>query len=118
MTRNEREQALWHDAYMLAMSQDPSPAESSCLADAAVAEFRKRYPPDPSATPAAWCDEPPFERNGSHHPCWIQGATGVQIIYWSLLVCGWQCYDPMQSGLTPLNGRRVCPINKPQEPTT
>ena len=43
MNRNEREQALWHDAYMLAMSQDPDPAESSGWADAAVAQFRRRY---------------------------------------------------------------------------
>ena len=116
MTRNEREQALWHDAYMLAMSQDPSPAESSCLADAAVAEFRKRYPSQPSAPEAVWYDEPPFPKDGTSYPCWIEGHKSPSFVYWAGR--NWRAWSPGDRNPDHLNGRRVSPIIKPQEPTT
>ena len=118
MNRDEQEMTLWREAYILALSQTWACPKVDEAADAAVAEFRKRYPAEPTAPEAVWYDEPPFEKDGNYHPCWIQRATGVRIIYWSVLANEWECYDTIQGGLTPLAGRRVCPIHKPQEPTT
>ena len=117
MTRNEREQALWHDAYMLAMSQDPSPAESCGLADAAVAQFRKRYPVEPSAPEAVWYDEPPFEKDGEGRHCWVECVDSPQVVYWSETNSEWRRCEGICPS-RPLAGRRVCPIAKPQEPAT
>ena len=118
MNRDEQEMALWQEAYMLAMSQDPHPTEASGWADSAVAEFRKRYPPQPQTPEAVWYDEPPFERDGSHHPCWVEGIDTLQTVYWSVANRGWQHCRPNVSGPYPLAGRRVSPITKPPEPTT
>ena len=120
MTRNEREQALWHDAYMLAMSQDPSPAESSGWADAAVAQFRQRYPAAPAAPEAVWHDDPPFAKDGESHPCWVAGEEYPCATHWShyALSPRWVYSTTEDDKLLPLNGRRVCPIIKPQEPIT
>ena len=116
MTRNEREQALWHDAYMLAMSQDPDPAESSCLADAAIAEFRKRYPAEPAAPKAVWCDEPPFAKDGNSYPCWVEDDAVHGDVHWD--GSEWWVWIVGSAFRYPLAGRRVCPIVKPQEPIT
>ncbi len=116
MNRDEREQAIWHDAYMLAMSQDPSPAESSCLADAAVAEFCKRYPAEPTAPPAVWHDEPLFEKIDKTNYCWVQDIDSPQAVYWSNLQGEWRFFEGL-SDTRPLNGRRVSPIHKPPEPS-
>lgn len=116
MNRDEREQALWHDAYMLAMSQDPHPAESSGWADAAVAEFRKRYPPQSQAPEAVWYDEPPFTKDDGIYYCWVEGSTVPQSICWSGSSGAWIFFS-YKTPMYPLNGRRVSPITKPQEPT-
>ena len=119
MNRVEREQALWHDAYMLSMSQDPHPTESSNYADAAVAEFRKRYPVEPAALKAAWYDEPPFAKDGESYPCWICGEDDASAVHWSHydLSPRWMYLHTEDDTFLPLAGRRVCPIVKPQEPT-
>jgi hypothetical protein len=125
MNRNEREQAIWHDAYMLAMSQDPSPAESSGCADAAVAQFRQRYPvepepPEPNAPEPTWHDVPPFARDGKKHPCWVTGEEYPCVTHWSRYARPpmWVYANTEDDHLVPLNGCRVSPIHKPQEPTT
>ena len=121
MNRDEREQALWHDAYMLAMSQDPDPAESSGWADAAVAEFRKRYPvepaaPEPTAPELTWHDEPPFPKDGASYPCWVEGEEHPVLV---AMYSRWEYRANDDDGCwLPLNGRRVCPIHKPQETGT
>ncbi len=115
MNRDEREQAIWHDAYMLAMSQDPHPTESSGWADAAVEAFRKRYPPQPTAPKAVWYDEPPFEKDGPTQPCWIAGQTLPSAVYWSGRE--WRVYIAGDSHVHGLHGRRVSPIHKPPEPS-
>jgi hypothetical protein len=116
MNRDEREQAIWHDAYMLAMSQDPHPTESSGWADAAVEAFRKRYPPQPTAPKAAWYDEPPFERDGVVHRCWVEGCSDPQSVFWSIGRREWKHFA-CNTAIHRLAGRRVSPIVKPQEPT-
>ena len=117
MNRDEREQALWHDAYMLSMSQDPHPTESSNYADAAVAQFRMRYPAEPAAPAPVWYDEPPFKKDGGIYYCWVEGSTVPQSIYWSGGSGAWLHFCD-RTPVHPLNGRRVSPIAKPQEPTT
>ena len=116
MNRNEREQALWHDAYMLAMSQDPSPAESSGWADAAVAAFRKRYPAEPVQPPAVWYDEPPFPMDGKSYPCWVEGDAVHGDVHWCTGTNEWWVWIVGSAFRHALAGRRVSPIVKPQDP--
>ena len=111
MNREQQEMALWREAYR----------DSHCFlaqeraggADAAVAEFRKRYPAEPSTPPAVWYDEPPFPRDGKSYPCWVEGSTSTADVYWD----DSQWWAPIVGSTYqhPLAGRRVSPIVKPQE---
>jgi hypothetical protein len=75
MTRDEQEMALWRGAYQDAYAQDWGDDRSADIADRAVDQFRKRYPPAPPlATPsAAWYDEPPFSADTMTGYAWIEG---------------------------------------------
>ena len=106
--------ALWTAEYVAARAV--SAASASCAADEAVAQFRKRYPVEPAAPEAVWYDEPPFEKDGDVHYCWVEGSTVPQSIYWSGGSGGWLHFCD-RTPMNPLNGRRVCPIVKPPEPT-
>ena len=116
MNRDEQEMALWKDAYMETWTHDTYPTEASGYADASVAEFRKRYPPQSAAPPAVWYDEPPFDKNGPTQPCWIAGQPLPSAVYWSGRE--WRAYIAGDSHVHGLHGRRVCPIAKPPEPAT
>lgn len=115
MNRYEQEMALWREAYWVC--RVTTPTYRATEADAAVAEFRKRYPPQPTAPEAVWYDEPPFPKDGRHHSCWVTGESHVQSVYWSVTACGWGYCQPHVSGPYPLHHRQVCPIVKPPEPT-
>jgi hypothetical protein len=52
MTRDEHEMTLWCEAYANAYLQDWAVDASASIADRAVDEFRKRYPPSPPPTTA------------------------------------------------------------------
>jgi hypothetical protein len=84
------------------------------IADAAVAEFRKRYPAEPAAPKAAWYDEPPFEKIDKTNHCWVQDIDSPQAVYWSNLQGEWRFFEGL-SDTRPLNGRRVSPMTKPPE---
>lgn len=113
VTRDDQEMALWTAEYVAA--RGVSAASASCAADEAVAEFRKRYPPQPTAPAPVWYDEPPFEKDGPTRPCWIAGEPFPCAVYWSGRE--WRVYVAGDSHVHGLRGRRVCPIIKPQEPT-
>ena len=118
MTRDEQEMALWREAYVLAMSRCLSAAESADAADAIIEHFRQRYPPQPHAPEAVWYDEPPFEKSlDDMFSAWITDYPyPVMVAYFR---DGWAYQVPNRGNhWTPLNGRRVCPITKPPEPTT
>lgn len=53
MTQTEREQALWSDAYLAALSSSYGSAKAKENADAALAGFREAFPNDPPAFPNA-----------------------------------------------------------------
>ena len=114
MNRDEQEMALWAAEYSASrlITREGRAAE----ADAAVAEFRKRYPVEPTAPAPVWYDEPPFEKDGTHHPCWIAGKIFPVSVFWN--VDEWQVVGVGEYHARSLRGRRVCPIVKPQEPTT
>lgn len=111
MNRDEQEMALWTLEYSASrlITREGRAAE----ADAAVAEFRKRYPPQSEAPAAVWYDEPP--RPGEYHVaglprvCWVDKDI-VWLPVWDL------ANDRQLIRELPRNGRRVCPIHKPQEP--
>ena len=112
MTRDDQEMALWRRVAV---------DEGFGFADEAVEAFRKRYPPQPSATPATapeaiWYDEPPFAKDEANYPCWIEGYTLPGAVYWS--GHEWRMYVAGNRNVYRLDGRRVSPITKPQEPTT
>ena len=114
MTRDEQEMALWAAEY--SASRLLCVADRAAEADAAVAEFRKRYPAEPTAPPAVWYDEPPFAKDGKSYPCWVAGEPFPRAVYWSRLE--WRVYVAGDSHVHSLRGRRVSPIAKPPEPTT
>ena len=114
MTRDDQEMALWTAEYVAA--RGVSAASASGAADEAVAEFRKRYPPQPEAPAAVWYDEPPFAKDGTRHPCWIAGKLSPVWVFWNF--DEWQVVGVGEYHARSLRGRRVCPIVKPQEPTT
>lgn len=119
MNREQQEMSLWRCEYV--RSTMVSVENRAAEADAAVAEFRKRYPveptaPEPTAPELAWYDDPPFEKDGRHRACWVAGESHVQSVYWSIAACGWRYCQPHVSGPYPLYNRRVCPIVKPPEP--
>ena len=118
MNRDEQEMALWREAYR----------DSHCFlaqerardADAAVEQFRQRYPAEPTAPAPAWHDEPPFPKDGKSYPCWVDRwglnhTTAVAEVYWYYDDWHMQIVGCPSQYL--LAGRRVCPITKPQEPT-
>ena len=107
--------ALWTAEYVAARAV--SAASASCAADEAVAQFRKRYPPQPSAPAAVWYDEPPFEKTDKANYCWVENIDSPQAVYWSNLHDEWRLFKD-ESQTRRLNRRRVCPITKPPEPTT
>lgn len=122
MNRDKQEMALWRRVFEHWYRRELYEIDTcGNVADVAVAEFRKRYPVEPTAPPAVWYDEPPFAKDGKSYPCWVDGwglnhTTAVAEVYW---------YDDdwhMQIVGCPrqylLAGRRVCPIVKPPEPTT
>ena len=115
MTRDEQEMALWREAYWAC--RVTTPAYRATKADDAVIEFRLRYPPQPTAPPAVWYDEPPFEKDGVVHRCWVEGFAASQEVYWLDLNGEWRFFERL-SDARPLAGRRVSPIHRPPEPTT
>ena len=113
MNRDDQEMALWTAEYVAARAVPAACA--SHAADEAVAQFRLRYPPQPTAPPAVWYDEPPLPKNGTDHHCWVEGFDCQQFVYWSHQYSEWRRYEGAAQP-QPLAGRRVCPITKPQEP--
>ena len=123
MTRIEIEQKLWADQYHWGMVESEDRPIACEVADAAVAQFRQRYPaepepPEPAVPPAVWYDEPPFPKDGTTHPCWIAGSERLYpaFVYWGAR--GWRVSFLRDQNAIDLDARRVCPIHKPQEPTT
>lgn len=113
MTHNKQEQALWRCEYVRSTMRDA--ANRAAEADAAVAAFRKRYLAEPAAPPAVWYDEPPFAKDGASYPCWVDGEKHPVLV---AMYSRWEYRANDDDGCwLPLNGRRVCPIVKPQEPT-
>lgn len=115
MTRNEQEMSLWAAEY--SASRLISRENRATEADAAVAEFRKRYPPQPQTPEAVWYDEPPFEKDGEGRHCWVECVDSPQVVYWSETNSEWRRCEGI-GPWRPLAGRRVSPIHRPQEPNT
>ena len=123
MTQIEIEQKLWADQYHWGMALSEDRTIACEMADAAIEQFRQRYPvepepPEPTAPEPTWYDEPPFPKDGATHPCWIAGSGRLYpaLVYWGGR--NWRvCFLRDQSAVD-LAGRRVCLIHKPQEPTT
>ena len=120
MNREQQEMALWLRIYERWYSRAVyDAAECGDVADYAVEQFRKRYPAEPTASAPApvWYDEPPFKKDGGIYYCWVEGSTVPQSIYWSGGGSGAWLHFCDRTPVHPLNGRRVSPITKPQEPT-
>ena len=117
MNREQQEMALWREAYTLAISQGANYGDADEAATTAAESFRERYPAEPAEPPAVWYDEPPFEKIDKTNYCWVQDIDSPQAVYWSNLQGEWRFFEGL-SVSRPLNGRRICPIVKPQEPTT
>ena len=122
MSRDEQEMIMWRRVYERWYAREGYEVDTcGDIADAAVAEFRKRYPaepaaPEPTEPGLAWYDEPPFAKDGPTRPCWIAGEPFPCAVYWAALE--WRAYTTGDSYVQRLNGRRVYPITKPPEPTT
>lgn len=115
MSRDEQEMIMWRRVYERWYAREGYEVDTcGNIADAAVAEFRKRYPPQPAAPPAVWYDEPPFAKNGRSNPCWVDGCAVHGDVYW--LETEWRVWIVGSAYDQPLAGRRVCPIVKPPEP--
>ena len=113
MTRDEQEMSLWAAEY--SASRLLCVADRAAEADAAVAEFRKRYPVESAAPDAVWYDEPPFTKDGAMSPVWLSDYPFPILV--AYLGDGWAYEVPGRSNRWhPLAGRRVSPITKPQEP--
>ena len=113
MNRDEQEMALWREVYSASRLITRAGVEAE--ADAAVEAFRLRYPPQPSAPPAVWYDEPPFAKDGKSYPCWVDGDAVHADVYWD--GSQWWAWIVGSAFQHPLAGRRVCPIAKPPEPS-
>ena len=114
MTRDEQEMIMWRRVFERWYAREGYEVDTcGGIADAAVAQFRKRYPAEPSTPPAVWYDEPPFPRDGKSYPCWVEGSTSTADVYWD----DSQWWAPIVGSTYqhPLAGRRVSPIVKPQE---
>ena len=126
MNRNQQEMAMWRRVFERWYAREGYEVDTcGGIADDAVAQFRKRYPaepepPDPTAPEPTWYDEPPFARDGKKHPCWVTGEEYPCVTHWSRYERPpmWVYANTEDDHLVPLNGRRVSPIVKPQEPTT
>ena len=112
MTRDEQEMALWREVYSASRLITRAGVEAE--ADAAVEAFRKRYPPQPSAPEAVWYDTPPrpgeYFVEGFPCVCWVDEDV-VWYPAWD------SAGEHPRIRELPRNGRRVCPIAKPPEPT-
>jgi hypothetical protein len=119
VNRNEIEQKLWADQYHWGMVLSEDKPISCEFADAAVEQFRQRYPVEPAAPEPTWYDEPPFAKDGTSHPCWIVELCDPILVAYFSDGSGWNW---SYTGLSkrefwhPLKGHPVCPIVKPQEP--
>ena len=113
MNRDEQEMALWREVYSASRLITRAGVEAE--ADAAVEAFRLRYPAEPTAPPAVWYDEPPFEKDGKSYPCWVDGDAVHADVYWD--GSQWWAWIVGSAFQHPLAGRRVSPIVKPSEPT-
>ncbi len=117
MNREQQEMIMWRRVYERWYAREGYEVDTcGDIADAAVAEFRKRYPAEPTALPAAWYDEPPFAKDGESYPCWIAGKLFPAAVFWN--VDEWQVVFAGEYHARSLRGRRVSPIAKPPEPTT
>ena len=116
MTRDEQEMALWRRVFDRWYSREDYESDTcGNIADAAVAEFRKRYPVESAAPDAVWYDEPPFTKDGTMSPVWLSDYPfPILVAYFG---DGWAYEVPGRSNRWhPLAGRRVCPITRPPEP--
>lgn len=119
MNRDEQEMIMWRRVYERWYAREGYEVDTcGDIADAAVAEFRKRYPVEPAAPAPVWYDEPPFAKDGGIYYCWVEGSTVPQSIYWSGGGSGAWLHFCDRTPVHPLNRRRVSPITKPPEPTT
>ena len=119
MNREQQEMALWRRVFERWYSRDNYEVDTcGGIADAAVAQFRKRFPVEPAAPDATWYDEPPFAKDGATRPCWIAGSGRLYLalVYWGGR--NWRVSSLRDQNAVDLDSRRVCPIHKPQEPTT
>jgi hypothetical protein len=125
VNREQQEMALWRESYRA--SHCFLAQERARDADAAVAQFRQRYPveptapeptaPEPTAPELTWHDEPLFEKSlDDMFSAWITDYPyPVMVAYFR--DDGWAYQVPNRGNhWTPLNGRRVLPIYKPPEP--
>ncbi len=115
MNREQQEMSLWCEAYMLAISQGASYGDADEAATTAAESFRKRYPVEPEPPEPTWYDVPPFAKDGKSHPCWVEGEKLPAGVYFGR---DWYVTLNCERYPSPLDGRRVCPIHKPPEPTT
>jgi hypothetical protein len=123
VNREQQEMALWRRVFERWYSRENYEVDTcGGIADAAVAEFRKRYPaepepPDPTAPEPTWYDVPPFAKDGKSHPCWVVGDAVHGDVYWCDETHEWWVWIVGCAYRRPLNGRRVSPIHKPPEPS-
>jgi hypothetical protein len=122
VNRNQQEMSLWRRVFERWYSRKGYEIDTcGGIADAAVEQFRLRYPVEPAAPEAVWYDEPPFARDGKSYPCWIVELWRPVLVAYFSDGSGWNW---SYTGLSkrdfwhPLQGRRVSPIHKPQGPTT
>ena len=112
MNREQQEMALWREAYRSSHSFELR--ERARDADAAVAQFRQRYPAEPAAPEAAWYDDPPFAKDGKSYPCWVEDDAVHGDVHWD--GSEWWVWIVGSAFRHALAGRRVSPIAKPQHP--
>ena len=117
--QTEIEIRIWCDEFAR-MRQTPEWTDAAMdAADDLLHRYRARYgQSQPTAPPAVWYDEPPFAKDGQSYPCWIYGEDDACAVYWSEFAMSplWVYLMPGEARPVPLNGRRVSPIAKPQEP--
>ena len=113
MNREQQEMALWAAEY--SASSWLWDADRAAEADAAVAEFRKRYPVEPAAHAPVWYDDPP--RPGEYH---VVGLPRVCWVDQDVVYCPEWDRDGERPRIREMSraGRRVSPITKPPEPAT
>ena len=115
--QTEIEIRLWRDEFAR-MRQTPEWTDAAMdAADDLLHRYRARYgQSQPTASPAVWYDEPPFPKDANSYPCWVDDdAVHADVCWYDGEWWAWIVGSAFQH---PLNGRRVCPIAKPPEPTT